>query len=158
MLPIPLRKEDERFLCLFIKRIQHLRDCGICPEQVQFLIAPGVGVGAPLSVPVGFGNGEFPVAASPSAPPSPAGLDDTVVQSPKFVEDVLTAVPHGDDLTDKDEAILAVLRATEKPLKGIVIAGRGKMEYEPYFRRRLRRLVDLGLIAKSPEGGYFLTK
>jgi hypothetical protein len=57
--------------------------------------------------------------------------------------------------SDTEEAIVAVLRRAEAPLKGSAVARRSGRKYNGHFRERLSRLVADGTLERD-EDGYFL--
>jgi hypothetical protein len=57
--------------------------------------------------------------------------------------------------SDTEEAIVAVLRRAEGPLKGSAIARRAGRKYNGHFRERLSRLTADGTLERD-EDGYFL--
>lgn len=58
--------------------------------------------------------------------------------------------------TPIDEAILSVLKESERPIKISTIAQRARLEYGSYIRERVRVLVNKKILKKLPNNRYWL--
>jgi hypothetical protein len=62
----------------------------------------------------------------------------------------------GPTLTDTQEAIEAVLRLTDKPIKVATIASRANRVFNSHFRAEMGRLRRAGRVVVTPEHRYWL--